>query len=76
MGPLFHDLAERLNAQVADLHPQRHVRRSARTLAGFKHLRHKQHEVILWHILDGAELTFPFQEATLFRGLEAVSRIC
>ena len=39
-------------------------------LAGFKHLRHKRHEVVLWHILDGAELTFPFQEATLFRGLE------
>ncbi len=39
-------------------------------LAGFKHLRHKRHEVVLWHILDGAELAFPFQEATLFRGLE------
>ena len=39
-------------------------------LAGFKHLRHSRHEVILWHILDGAEMNFPFQESTLFRGLE------
>ena len=38
--------------------------------AGLKHLRHRKHEVILWHVMDGAELTFPFQEATLFRGLE------
>src|SRR5262249_23664848 len=37
---------------------------------GLKHLRHKRHEVILWHVLDAAELSFPFQEATLFRGLE------
>jgi hypothetical protein len=25
---------------------------------------------VLWNILDGTELTFPFQESTLFRGLE------
>jgi hypothetical protein len=35
-----------------------------------KHLRHKRHEVIVLHVLDGAELDFPFREATLFRGLE------
>src|SRR5262245_45811857 len=39
-------------------------------LMGLKHLRHRRHEVVLWHILDGYELTFPFQETTLFRGLE------
>jgi hypothetical protein len=26
--------------------------------------------VVLWNILDGAELTFPFDESTLFRGME------
>jgi hypothetical protein len=39
-------------------------------LTGLRHLRHRRHEVILWHILDGAELDFPFRESTLFRGLE------
>ena len=39
-------------------------------LAGLQHLRHKRHEVVVFHILDGAELDFPFQQATLFRGLE------
>jgi hypothetical protein len=39
-------------------------------LNGLKHFRHKRHEVVLWHVLDSAELTFPFQESTLFRGLE------
>lgn len=70
MGPLFHDLAERLNRRglvfiLSDMFDE-----VPELLAGFKHLRHKRHEVVLWHILDGAELTFPFQESTLFRGLE------
>jgi uncharacterized protein (DUF58 family) len=70
MAPLFHDLAERVNRRaliflLSDMFDEVHE-----ILAGFKHLRHKRHEVVLWHILDGAELSFPFQEATLFRGLE------
>jgi hypothetical protein len=39
-------------------------------LAGFTHLRYKRHEVVACHVLDPAELTFPFHQATLFRGLE------
>ena len=70
MGPLFHDLAERINRRslifvISDMFDE-----VPELLAGFKHLRHKRHEVVLWHILDGAELTFPFQESTLFKGLE------
>ena len=39
-------------------------------LAGLKHLRHRRHEVIVFHVLDPAELDFPFQQTTLFKGLE------
>lgn len=70
MGPLFHDLAERLTRKslvfvISDMFDEVHE-----VIAGLKHLRHRKHEVILWHTMDAAELTFPFQEATLFRGLE------
>ena len=70
MAPLFHDLAERVNRRaliflVSDMFDE-----VPDILMGLKHLRHKRHEVILWHVLDPAELSFPFQEATLFRGLE------
>ena len=70
MGPLFHDLADRINRRslifvLSDMFDE-----VPELLAGFKHLRHKRHEVVLWHILDGAELTFPFVESTLFKGLE------
>jgi uncharacterized protein (DUF58 family) len=70
MAPLLHDLAERINRRslifvVSDLFDD-----VPELLLGLKHLRHKRHEVVLWHVLDAYELTFPFQEATLFRGLE------
>jgi uncharacterized protein (DUF58 family) len=70
MGPLFHDLAERINRRALIFVLSDMFDEVPELLAGLKHLRHKRHEVILWHILDQAELTFPFQESTLFRGLE------
>jgi uncharacterized protein (DUF58 family) len=70
MAPIFHEFAERLQRRglvivISDLFDE-----VSGILAGLRHLRHKQHEVILFHVLDGAELDFPFQEPTLFRGLE------
>jgi uncharacterized protein (DUF58 family) len=70
IGAVFHDLAERLKkrgvvAVFSDL-----LDEVPRIIAGLKHLRHRRHEVIIFHILDPAELEFPFRETTLFKGLE------
>ena len=70
LAPIFHDLAERLNRRAIVVVLSDCFDDVANILAGLKHLRHKRHEVVMFHILDGAELDFPFQEATLFRGLE------
>jgi len=41
------------------------------TLAeSLKQFRLRRHEVIVFHVMHDDELTFPFQENTLFRGLE------
>jgi len=37
---------------------------------GLEHLRYRNHEVIVFHVLDHDELRFPFQSTTLFEGLE------
>jgi len=37
---------------------------------GLRHLRHKRHEVVLFHVLDETELSFPFEDNTRFVGLE------
>src|SRR5262245_61728047 len=39
-------------------------------LEGLKHLRYQRHEIVVFHVADPAELDFPFQDPTLFRGLE------
>ena len=44
-------------------------------MAGLKHLRHRRHEVILMHVLDPAEVDFPFEQLTLFRGLEELADV-
>lgn len=43
--------------------------------SGLKHFRHRRHEVILFHILDPAEIEFPFRDTTLFKGLEVPAQI-
>ena len=74
-GPIFHDLAERLGRRgivvilsdlFDDVEPM---------LAGLKHLRHRRHDVIVLQVLDPAEIAFPFQQVTMFKGLEALGEV-
>lgn len=39
-------------------------------LSAIQHLRHKKHEVVVFHILDRAELQFPFEDATQIEDIE------
>jgi len=39
------------------------------------HFRHKRHEVIVFHVLDKAELTFPFRDTASFLDLETGEKI-
>lgn len=69
-GPILHELAERLPRRgvvvlLSDLFDN-----VASLLAGLKHLRHRRHEVIVFQVLDPAELEFAFEQTTLFKGLE------
>ena len=44
-------------------------------IRGLRHFRHRDHEVLVLHIMDEDELSFPFQGNTMFRGLEATGRL-
>ncbi len=70
MEHILHGLAEKVSRRgviiiISDLFvsPDDVIR-------GIQHLRHKRHDVIVMQVLDEYELTFPFQQNTLFRGLE------
>jgi uncharacterized protein (DUF58 family) len=70
IGPIFHDLAERLKKRGIVLVFSDLFDDVKSVMAGLKHFRHRRHEVVLFHVLDPAELDFPFQQVTLFKGLE------
>jgi uncharacterized protein (DUF58 family) len=75
LAPIFHDLAERITRRGIIVVLSDCFDELDDILAGLKHLRHKRHEVIVMQVLDRAELDFPFQEATLFRGLEQMPEL-
>jgi uncharacterized protein (DUF58 family) len=75
IGPIFHDLAERFKKRgitivLSDLFDDVDA-----MMTGLKHFRHRRHEVVLMHVLDPAELDFPFQQMTLFKGLEQLPNV-
>ncbi|MEK7269612.1 MAG: DUF58 domain-containing protein [Planctomycetota bacterium] len=67
---LFHKIAEKIKRRgmvllVSDLFcPVEPLMR------GLKHFRHKRHEVVVFQIVDPFERDFPFEDNTLFKGLE------
>jgi uncharacterized protein (DUF58 family) len=42
---------------------------------GLRHLRFKKHEMMVFQILDPAEIEFPFEDVTLFKGLEEAGQL-
>jgi uncharacterized protein (DUF58 family) len=42
---------------------------------GLRHLRYKKHEVMAFQILDPDEVQFPFEDTTLFKGLEELGEM-
>lgn len=42
---------------------------------GLRHLRYRKHEVIVMQTLDHQEIEFPFEDVTLFKGLEEMGQL-
>ncbi|MGE0760767.1 MAG: DUF58 domain-containing protein [Pirellulaceae bacterium] len=74
-GKILHELAEKFRKRgvvvvVSDL-----LDDVGSLAAGLKHLRHQRHDVVVFHVLDAAELDFPFPRPLRFCGLESDDRI-
>ena len=74
-GPIFHDLAERFKKRGIVVILSDFFDDVDAMLAGLKHFRHRRHEVILLHVLDPAEVDFPFRHLARFRGLEGLGNV-
>ncbi|MEX2186625.1 MAG: DUF58 domain-containing protein [Pirellulales bacterium] len=71
IGPVLHQLAERfvdrgLVIVLSDLFDD-----LPKLMAGLKHLRHRRHDAIVLHVLDAAEIEFPFRRTTMFESVES-----
>ena len=75
LGAIFDDLAERFKRRGIVLVFSDFFDDPARIVSGLRHFRHRRHEVIVFHILDPAELDFPFRQTTLFKGLENLGEV-
>jgi len=75
MGLVLAELAERLNRRmliilISDLFDDAEA-----ILRGFKQLRYRRHELIVWNVWDEAEQSFPFRGWTKFDGLESAGAL-
>jgi uncharacterized protein (DUF58 family) len=74
-GPPMNQLAEALNKRglvvlISDL-----LDDAARVVKGLKHFKYRGCDVLVFHVLDHAELTFPFERPVRFKDLEDESEM-
>jgi uncharacterized protein (DUF58 family) len=75
VGVVLHEIAERIRKRgliilISDL-----LDDEARLANGLQHFRHNHHEVIVFHVLDDAEIAFPFDRLTRFRDMEGSGNV-
>lgn len=73
MGPVFHDLAERIKKRGLIVILSDFFDEMDDMVLGLKHFHHRRHDVSLLQVIDPAEQSFPFENPTLFKGLEELS---
>ncbi len=71
----LHDVAEMVKRRglivlVSDLFDE-----PAEVMRGLLHFRHRRHEVIVFHLVDPDEVSFPFRGLTSFKDLETGQRM-
>lgn len=75
VGAILHELADRIRRRgliilISDL-----IDDVNNIVSGLHHFRHRHHEVIVFHVMDDAELTFPYERVTRFKDIEGAGRL-
>ena len=75
VGAVLHEVAERIRRRglvilISDL-----IDDVDKVSNGLQHFRHDQHEVIVFQVMDDAELTFPYDRLTRFKDIEGAGRV-
>ena len=75
VGAVLHDVAERIPRRGLVILISDMIDDEASIASGLQHFRHNRHEVVVFHVMDDAELTFPFDRLTRFKDIEGVGRL-
>src|SRR5687768_388063 len=74
-GKILDQIAEKLNHRSLIVILSDFFDDLASIQQGLRHLRYKKHELMVFQILDPSEIEFPFEDATLFKGLEEAGEL-
>ena len=75
VGAVLHDVAERIPRRGLVILLSDLIDDEAKIANGLQHFRHNNHEVLVIHTLDDAELTFPYDRLTRFKDMEGAGRV-
>ena len=75
LADTFHDLAERIKRRALIIVLSDLLDDVDSIMNGLKHFRHRNHEIIVFHLLDPREIDLAFDRETLFVDLESNSRV-
>jgi uncharacterized protein (DUF58 family) len=75
LGPALHELAERIKRRGLIILLSDLMDSPAEVLLGLQHFRHRRHEVVVFHILDPDELSFPYTDTATFVDMETGDRL-
>ena len=75
LGPVLHELAERIKRRGLVILCSDLMDKPEDVLSGLQHFRHRNHEVIVLHILDPDEVDFPYTDTATFLDMETGARL-
>lgn len=70
IAPILHDIAERIKKRGLIIIISDFFDDPEEVLKGLHHFRYRKHEVILMHVMAEEELSFPFDNWSMFKDLE------
>ncbi|MFQ5506453.1 MAG: DUF58 domain-containing protein [Planctomycetota bacterium] len=75
IGAILHEMADRIARKgliilISDLFDK-----PDSILSGLRHLQHRGHDILLFHVFDRDEVDFPFERMTLFKGMEMLPEL-
>ncbi|MEO0137044.1 MAG: DUF58 domain-containing protein [candidate division WOR-3 bacterium] len=70
LGPVLFELGQKIKKRALVILLSDLLDEPSRVLKSLRSFRARKHEIIVFHILDPDEYTFPFQEPALFQDLE------